>query len=82
MLGRLFRFFRHAFGERKITVKRETPECLELRYGSLHTVFDRRSEQMSQNGKLVALLPLVERVQVHRSPSQDGEACPTSCAEE
>jgi hypothetical protein len=72
MLGRLFRFVRHVFGERGVTVERETSEYLELRYGSLRTVFDRTSEQVSQNGKIVALLPLVERVHIHRPPSQEG----------
>jgi hypothetical protein len=72
MLSRLFRFVRHLFGEREVTVERETRECLELRYGSLQTVFNRTSEQVLQNGKLVAVLPLVERVQIHRPLNQEG----------
>jgi hypothetical protein len=67
-------FLRRLFGERAITVESESPEVLTLKYGGLRTVFDRGSSKIFQNGKLVGVLSLVERVQLHKPSQQEGTA--------
>jgi hypothetical protein len=72
MFERMWRFLRLAIGQRTISVEYETPTRLELRYGSLRTVFDRAGEKITQNGKLVAVLSCVDSVELHKPTSQEG----------
>jgi hypothetical protein len=72
MLQRMRRFLRLAVGERLISVEHETPTRLELRYGGLRTVFDRTEDKVTQNGRLVAILQLVESIELHKPTSQEG----------
>ena len=72
MFSRLRRLLRFAVGERTIAINRDTPKLLELRYGSLNTVFDGTRSQITQNGKLAAAFPLVDRIELHRPPRQEG----------
>jgi len=72
MFSRLRRLLRFAVGERTIAIDRDTAELLKLRYGSLTTVFDGTRSQITQNGKLAAAFPLVDRIELHRPPSQEG----------
>lgn len=67
-------FLRRLFGERAISVESESLEALVLKYGGLRTVFDRESSKILQNGKLVGVLNLVDRVQLHRPLPQEGRA--------
>lgn len=72
MFQRISRFLRYAVGERSIAVEHDSPVRLELRYGGLRTVFDRTAEKITQNGALVAMLPLVEGIELHKPNSQEG----------
>lgn len=67
MFQRIWKFFRRTFGERTITIERETPTRLELRYFDLNTVFDRRENRITQNGLAVADLSMVEGIGLHES---------------
>ena len=72
MLAQLRAFTRAAFGFRSIGVKTVTTETVELTSGSVTTVFDKAKGEIRQNGKLIAMLPLVTRVELHRPSSQEG----------
>jgi hypothetical protein len=72
MFARLLRTIRFAVGERKMSIASESPGHLELHCGSLSTVFDRGADAVFQNGKLVALMSLVESIELHRPQAQEG----------
>jgi hypothetical protein len=65
-------FLRRLFGERGIVVESQSPDVLVLTYGRLRTVFDRESSKIFQNNKLVGVMSLVERVQLHLAPQSEG----------
>ena len=65
-------FLRYLTGRRTVSVERETPELLELRYGAVRTVLDRAEQKITQNGRLVGVLPLVESIELHRPLNQEG----------
>jgi hypothetical protein len=72
MLKRLGKALGYAFGRREITIVRDSHDCLELAYGQLLTVFDRKAQRILQDGRLAAALPLVERVELHQPMHQEG----------
>jgi hypothetical protein len=72
MFTRARQFFRYITGTRTVSVERETPALLELRYGAVRTVFDRAEQKITQNGRLVGILPLVENIELHRPRNQEG----------
>ena len=72
MLHHPRRGVRKALGFRFIDVIQDTPEMLHLRYGGTETVLDRAGARILQNGKLVAMIDLVENVELHQPPNQDG----------
>jgi hypothetical protein len=72
MLERARKLAVAAFGARSISVESESPSRLVLRCGGLETVFDRTEGKVTQNGKLAAVLALVEEVQLHRPRGQEG----------
>lgn len=73
-MGSQQNLLRRLFGERAISVESESSLVLSLRYGSVRTVFDRSTGQVLQNGKLVALLASVERIELHKPMNQEGRA--------
>jgi len=67
MLQRIWKFLRRAFGVRAITVDFESPTRLELRYFDLSTVFDRSENRITQNGRAVADLSMVDCIELYES---------------
>jgi hypothetical protein len=72
MLHRLRRSIRKAFGYRYIDVLEDKPSKLTLAYGPIKTTFDRDSAKVFQNGKLVAMADLIEKIELHQPRNQDG----------
>ena len=72
MFERFQRVLRFAFGDRSISVERESPSRLELRYAYTRTVFDQSRQQIIQDGRLVASRQQVERVELHQPRDQEG----------
>jgi hypothetical protein len=72
MFTRTRQFFRYITGTRTVSVEHETSALLELRYGAVRTVFDRAEQKLTQNGRFVGILPLVESIELHRPPNQEG----------
>jgi len=72
MLERIQKLFWFALGYRSIAIAAESPTRLELRYGALETVFDRVEGKITQNGVLVAVLSLVDRVELRKPAGQEG----------
>lgn len=72
MIDGALRVLRRLFGAREITVESVSSEALVLRYGRTRTVFDRAVAQIRQNDKLVGMMNLVERVELHQPNNQEG----------
>ncbi len=72
MLHRLRRGIRKAFGFRFIEIVEDGPSRLSLSYGPTTTVFDRTGSKVLQNGKLVAMMELIEKVEIHQPQNQEG----------
>ena len=72
MLARLGRILAFAVGKREIVIAKDTREVLELMHGRVRTVFDRRSRNVLQNGRVVASMALVDRIELHFPMTQQG----------
>jgi hypothetical protein len=72
MLARITNFLAFAIGKREIVIAKATSDYVELVHGSVRTVFDRRSQRVLQNGREVASLALVERIELHFPMNQSG----------
>ena len=72
MLARLSKLLAFAVGKREIAVSKATSDYVELVHGRVRTVFDRKSQQVLQNGRVFASLALVERVELHFPMNQSG----------
>lgn len=72
MLFGIGRAFREAFGYRFLEISEDLPNRVTLRYGRTTTTFDRTTARVEQNGKLVAMVSLVERVELHQPFNHDG----------
>ena len=70
MLAAFGRSLRHLFGYRSIQIVEESPLKLALSYGPTLTVFDKSTSEVKQDGKLVAIVPLIADIQVHQPMSQ------------
>jgi hypothetical protein len=66
------RIVRKAFGHRFLEIYEDLPNRVTLRYGRTTTSFDRTTSKVEQNGKLIAMIGLVERIQLHQPLNQDG----------
>ena len=72
MLDRIRRSIREAFGYRYIDILDDQPSILKLAYGPTTTTFDRGNAMVLQNGRLVAMADLIEKIELHQPQSQDG----------
>jgi hypothetical protein len=72
MLRRLGELLRSGMGYRSILIEDDTPGRLTLVSGSMRTTFDRTTNQIRQNDKIVAMLPLVTQVELSLPLNQDG----------
>lgn len=70
MLAAIGRLLRHLFGYRPIEIVEESQDKLVVGYGPLLTEFDRKKAEVTQRGKLVAMIPLVVDIHVHQPMSQ------------
>jgi hypothetical protein len=70
MLAALGRSLRYLFGYRSIEVIESTPLKLAVRFGPTLTVLDKSASEITQNGKLVAMIPLIADIQVHQPATQ------------
>jgi len=74
-MGALFivgRAIRKAFGYRYLEIAESLPNRVTLRYGPTITTFDRTTGKVEQNGKLVAMVSLVERIELHQPLNHEG----------
>jgi hypothetical protein len=65
MLSALGRFFWRVFGPRKLEVVEDLPHRVSLGFGPTRTVFDRDSEKVTKDGKIVAMIPLITGIHVY-----------------
>ena len=70
MFAVIRRFLRLLFGYRSIEVIEETPFRLAVSYGPTLTVLNKSTSEVTQGGKLVAMIPLIADIQVHQPMSQ------------
>ena len=70
MFAAIGRFLRLLFGYRSIQIVEEAPDRLSVIYGPSVTVFNKTTAQVTQGGKLVAVIPLITDVQVHQPATQ------------
>jgi hypothetical protein len=70
MLQVIGRFLRLLFGYRSIQIIEDTTTKISFRFGPTVTVFDKDLSQVLQNGKLVAMMPLITEIQVYQPTSQ------------
>jgi hypothetical protein len=66
------RAIKKAFGYRFLEISEDLPHRITLRYGKTTTTFDRTTARVEQNGKLVAMIGLVERVELRQPLNQEG----------
>jgi hypothetical protein len=72
MFHRFRREIRKVFGYRFIEVIEDKPALLSLSCGLTKTDFDRVNSKVLQNGRLVAMAQLVEKIELHQPANQDG----------
>jgi hypothetical protein len=72
MFHRFRREIRKVFGYRFIEVVEDKPALLSLSCGLTKTDFDRVNSKVLQNGRLVAMAQLVEKIELHQPANQDG----------
>jgi hypothetical protein len=65
MLSTISQHLRRVFAPRKLEIAEDRPNRVSLSSGPTRTVFDRDSEQVTKDGKLVAMIPLITRIQVY-----------------
>lgn len=61
-----------AFGYRSMDISEDLLDRLTLRYGRTIASFDRAAATVKQNGKLVASMCLVEKIQLRQPLNQEG----------
>jgi hypothetical protein len=66
MLSTFGRYLQKLLGPRKIEILEDLPERVSLRSGPTIFVIDSRSEQVTKDGQLVAMIPLVTEVTVYQ----------------
>ncbi len=66
------RAIRKAFGFRFLEIAEDLPTRVSLQYGSTTTTFDRETSRVERNGKLVAMIDLIENIELHQPENQDG----------
>jgi hypothetical protein len=67
MLATLGRYINRILGPRKIEILDDLPERVSLRNGPTVFVFDSDSEQVTKDGQLVAVIPLITGVSVYQA---------------
>lgn len=72
VLATIGRIVRRAFGYRYLEIAEDLPGRVALRYGHTTTTFDRKTGKVEQNGRPVAMVSLVERIEVHRPFNHQG----------
>lgn len=60
------------FGHRFIDITEDLPHRVALRYGRTSTSFDRTTSRIEKNGKLVAMVGLIDRIELHQPCNQEG----------
>ena len=67
MLSTFGRYLKRLLGPRKIELLEDLPERVTLRNGPTVFVFDKKSEQVTKDGQLVAMIPLITEVSVYQA---------------
>lgn len=68
----LSRLVRKALGHRFLEIVEESPTRVTVRSGPTITTFDRATAKVEQNGRLVAMMDLIEKVELHQPMNQEG----------
>jgi hypothetical protein len=67
MFSTLGRYLKKLLGPRKIEILDDRPERVSLRCGPTVFIIDRNSEQVTKDGQLVAMIPLITEVTVYQA---------------
>ena len=65
MFSSLGQFLRRVFGPRSLQIVEDLSYRVSLGFGPTRTVFDRDSEKVTKDGKLVAMIPLITGIHVY-----------------
>lgn len=66
------RAIRKAFGYRFLEISEDLTSRVTLQYGKTTTTFDKTTSRVEQNGRLVAMVSLIENIELHQPCNQDG----------
>lgn len=65
-LSSINRIFHEALGYRFVDISEDLPHRLTVRYGKKFTTFDKKTARIEQNGKLIAMIDGIERIELYQ----------------
>ena len=80
MLSTVGRYLKTLLGPRKIEILEDLPERVSLQTGPTVFVIDKKSEQVTRDGQLVAMIPLVTGVSVYQAGGHTNTTVWNVCA--